>query len=429
MEVPSSENVGRVYGEAVVLALGFKRSARGRVKQAAELPRGDDKRGHRHVEGRGDGAEEFGFGDEDLAIGPGDVSAGENRTLADGEARGGECVEGRVERAHVAVDGVTQRELVGDECDVGGTAGEGLGGGNGMVVGGVSHRGKHDGNFVDDGVEGIDLHDGIAGRAAEGERADEKFLQRELKGGHAAVDVDEFVEGSEEWVQGGGRELAKGGERELQEWEFVREAERGQGRCELVEGAQGVAPGAARHEAALAGARRGILIEEESVEEYLGFCGGLGGGAEAGRSGVEQELGVGDLVGCEGADGGDGGGGGCSGRVGEVGGARGLRGGEAGGDERIAGEVDDFGWGRHLAVELGIDGADAFVEGRVGGPEAAEVGAEALGEKEVADGTALVGLDGGTKSEAADFFQCAAEATGVARELDGGGVGEVFALS
>ena len=36
--------------------------------------------------------------------------------------------------------------------------------------------------------------------AAEGERADEKFLQRELKGGHAAVDVDEFVECSEEWV-------------------------------------------------------------------------------------------------------------------------------------------------------------------------------------------------------------------------------------
>ena len=120
--------------------------------------------------------------------------------MADGEAGGGERVEGRVERAHVAVDGITQRELVCDEFDVRGTDGEGFGGREGTVVGGVSHRRKYDGNFVDDGVEGIDLHVGIAGRAAEGERADEKFLQRELKGGHAAVDVDEFVECSEEWV-------------------------------------------------------------------------------------------------------------------------------------------------------------------------------------------------------------------------------------
>mgnify|MGYP000980847302 CR=1 FL=1 len=97
-------------------------------------------------------------------------------------------------------------------------------------------------------------------------------------------------------------------------------------------------------------------------------------------------------------------------------GARGLRGGEAGGDEGLAGDIDDVGRGNHLAVELGIDGANAFVEGRMGGPEAAEVGAEALGEKEVADGTALVGLDRGAKSEAADFFQCAADATGVARK-------------
>ena len=172
--------------------------------RVAKLPRGEGERGHRDVEGRGDSAEEFGFGDEDLTIGPGDVGAGENRALADGEARGGELVEGGVERTDVAIDRREQRELVFDEFDLGGTDGEGFAGGEGAVVGGVSHRGKHDGNFVDDGVERINLHDGIAGRAAEGERADEKFVQCELKGGHAAVDVDEFVECCEERFQGGG---------------------------------------------------------------------------------------------------------------------------------------------------------------------------------------------------------------------------------
>ncbi len=92
-------------------------------------------------------------------------------------------------------------------------------------------------------------------------------------------------------------------------------------------------------------------------------------------------------------------------------------------------DVDDFWRLEDFAVEGGFDGADAFVERRVRGPEAAEHGAETLREKEVADGGALVVRERGAHGVAGDFFEGAADAGGVARELDGGGVGEEFALA
>lgn len=102
---------------------------------------------------------------------------------------------------------------------------------------------------------------------------------------------------------------------------------------------------------------------------------------------------------------------------------------KAGGDEGFGGDVDLFRRGEHLAVEVRIDGADAFRERRVGGPEAGQTGAKTLGEEEVADGGGFAGLETGAEGVAADFFQGAGDALGVARELDGGGVGEVFTLS
>lgn len=58
-----------------------------------------------NVEGGGDGAEEFGFGDQRLAIGADQVRSGSHGALADGEAGGGEFVERPVERGPVAGGG------------------------------------------------------------------------------------------------------------------------------------------------------------------------------------------------------------------------------------------------------------------------------------------------------------------------------------
>jgi len=95
----------------------------------------------------------------------------------------------------------------------------------------------------------------------------------------------------------------------------------------------------------------------------------------------------------------------------------------------FSGDIDDLGGLDEGAVEVGFDGADTFVEGWVGRPEPAEAGTETLREKEVADGGTLGGVEGRAKGEAADLFEGAAEAGGIARELDGGGVGEKFTLA
>ena len=91
--------------------------------------------------------------------------------------------------------------------------------------------------------------------------------------------------------------------------------------------------------------------------------------------------------------------------------------------------IHDFRGIENLAVEAGLDGADPFLDGRVRGPETSEHGAETLGEKKVADGGTFLGREGGAHGIAGDFFEGAADAGGVAGELDGGGVGQKFALA
>src|SRR5690606_5011445 len=92
------------------------------------------------------------------------------------------------------------------------------------------------------------------------------------------------------------------------------------------------------------------------------------------------------------------------------------------------GDVDHLGRLEMPAVETGIDGTDTLVQGRMGGPQPGEAGAEALGEEEVADGGALVGLHPRAEGVSADFLQSAGEALRVPGELYGRGIREKLAL-
>src|SRR5258708_32739881 len=65
----------------------------------------------------------------------------------------------------------------------------------------------------------------------------------------------------------------------------------------------------------------------------------------------------------------------------------------------------------------------------MGGPEAAEIGLEGLGEEKVADLLDVVADDIAAEGVAADFLEGTGDAAGVAGELHGRGVGEEFALA
>src|SRR5438874_1272125 len=82
-----------------------------------------------------------------------------------------------------------------------------------------------------------------------------------------------------------------------------------------------------------------------------------------------------------------------------------------------------------FSVPLRIDRVDAFAQRRMRGPKAGEGGGEGLGEKEMADLGRTMRVEGGTERIAADFFQRAADARGIARKLNTGGVSQKFALA
>ena len=84
---------------------------------------------------------------------------------------------------------------------------------------------------------------------------------------------------------------------------------------------------------------------------------------------------------------------------------------------------------RELAVELGIEAADAFDEGRVGGQQSGEpLAGKGVGEKHVTGLGGLGVVDARPLGQPADLLERPANAVGVARELDGAGVGQVLAL-
>ena len=60
---------------------------------------------------------------------------------------------------------------------------------------------EHVADLAGHGLEGIDLHDLRGGLSAQGEVAEQDFLQGELKHSHAAVGVDKLVERREEGVE------------------------------------------------------------------------------------------------------------------------------------------------------------------------------------------------------------------------------------
>ena len=92
-------------------------------------------------------------------------------------------------------------------------------------------------------------------------------------------------------------------------------------------------------------------------------------------------------------------------------------------------DIDDFRGLVELTLPVRIDRTDALFERRVGGPSAAKVRFESLGEKKVADGGGLVGVDTRAERVAANFAERSGNAFGITGELDGGGIGEIFTLS
>ena len=213
----------------------------------------------------------------------------------------------------------------------------------------------------------------------------------------------------------------------MEQRKFLLGSERAKGGVEVFEEMQRLAAGATGDEGNLATLDGFVVGEEQSVEENRSLDGRMGGGEEAGREGGVERMGVVEEREVEGAgweefwirDR----------RHGIDPGLGGLRGDAADLGPGVVVHIHDFRGIENLAVEAGLDGADTFFDGRVRGPETTEHGAETLGEKEVADGGALLGGEGGTHGVAGDFFEGAADAVGVAGELDGGGVGQKFALA
>jgi len=402
----------------------------GEASGAPETPSAPTgERGQGNIEGGGDGAQEFVFFDGDFAVGGDDRGGGGEDPLLDRGARGGEQVQGGVERGEIG-GGSGFAQAAGYERKLCGAGGEG----RDRIAGGrVGEDREHDGDFVGHGLEGMDLRDGCGRGAAGGEIAEQNFLQAKLERGDAAVGMDEFVEGLVERRESGGPESAEGRQGELQERQLVLGTEGAEVVVEFPKDAESVAAGVGGDEGELAALGSLIVrVEEEAKEKKRSLVRRAGGGEEAGGDGGEEIAGGAEVEG----------GTKQRGRGGGKGGGRirfsifdfgflilGGSGNETGGDEGLAGDVDHLGCVDEGAVEDGFDGADALGEGWVGGPDAAEHGAETLGEKEMADGGAFRGLERGAEGESADFLERAAEAGGVAGELDGGGVGEEFALT
>ncbi len=179
---------------------GVARAGLNGRRRATPLPR-EGREGN--VEGGGDGAEEFVFCDVDFAVGGDDGGGGDEEALLDGRARGGEFFEGQVERGEV-VGGSRSGEAALEEFELRGAGGKG---GGGVAGAGMGEDGEDEGDLGGDGLEGMDLADGgRGGGAAEGDVAQEKFLQGELERRDAGIGVDEFVERFEKRRERGGAE-------------------------------------------------------------------------------------------------------------------------------------------------------------------------------------------------------------------------------
>ena len=254
---------------------------------------------------------------------------------------------------------------------------------------------------------------------------DERFLDHELEDGHFAVGHDERVGGPRELAERGVGQVAQGGQREIDQRQARFGGELRRERKKFLCALECVAARERADERALFFADTVVGVEEERVDERAGFGGLARSVAQTRRHTGEELLRIVGLLRRE-AAGERHGGEWCEGLEWRRGG---FLFGEAGVDERLVGDVDDFGWLDELAVPARIDGADALVERRVRGPESAEVGAETLGEKEMTDLRRVRVADVGAEGEAADFAEGVGDAARVARELDGGGVGEKLTLA
>ena len=87
------------------------------------------------------------------------------------------------------------------------------------------------------------------------------------------------------------------------------------------------------------------------------------------------------------------------------------------------------GYGREGAVEAGVNGADAFRQGRMRVHEVEERFAHAVAEEHVAGFLGMGRLELRAEAQAADLLERAGQARRVARELHRGGVGEELALA
>ena len=135
-----------------------------------------------------------------FAVGGDDGGRGDEEALLDGRAGGGEFVEREVESGEI--DGRRGRvEATVEKFELSGTGGER---GGGVAGAGVRDNGEDRGDLGRDGLEGVNLADGGSrGGAAEGDVAQEEFLQGKLERRNVGVGVDELVEGFEERGEGG----------------------------------------------------------------------------------------------------------------------------------------------------------------------------------------------------------------------------------
>src|SRR6188768_2036871 len=83
---------------------------------------------------------------------------------------------------------------------------------------------------------------------------------------------------------------------------------------------------------------------------------------------------------------------------------------EACGGETLTCHVDDLRRLEQLAITTRIDGAYAFVERRMGGPQPGQAGAKCLGEEEMSDLAGVVVDDVAAERVATDFLEGAGDA-------------------
>src|SRR5262249_31179252 len=141
--------------------------------------------------------------------------------LLDGEAGGGEFVEGGVELGEVARCGGFELELTLDQLEVRSADREGAGGEGGVGDGVAREGGEDDGGLAHDGLDRVVTGGGFFGRARGGERVHDQLLQGVFKNGYRGVGVHQLVERVDEGIERRSGERAQGGEGELEERELL----------------------------------------------------------------------------------------------------------------------------------------------------------------------------------------------------------------